>query len=348
MFYNSHSSGGDIAFDVKVMHGYRKFCNKIYQATKYVLSKIDDPSFRPHSHPTKIGQESLAELWILHKLNTAAAEVNAALTAREFSQATKIAYEYWLYQLCDVYIENSKTIIQDGTPLEQDSAKQTLYTALEGGLTLLHPFMPFLTEELWQRIPRRPKDECPSIMGAAYPEYLEELDDPASEEAYELILAVSKAIRSLAAEYAIKSSASVYVQLFTVRALFTCEAQLPSMRTLIGKPMQGGSIELLAGGDAKPAGCVTQAVNADAACHLLVKGHVDFDGELLKLTTRLTKAKISVSKQTKIIEGLENAGKWEGEVVNVESRKLGTATREVELLEASKNQFEELKSDNVA
>lgn len=201
------------------MHGYRKFCNKIYQATKYVLSKIDDRIFEAHSHPTKIGQESLAELWILHKLNTAAADINAALTARDFSQATKIAYEYWLYHLCDVYIENSKTIIQDGTPLEQESAKQTLYTALEGGLTLIHPFMPFLTEELWQRLPRRPKDKCSSIMRAAYPEYLQELNDPASEEAYELILAVSKATRSLAAEYAIKGSASVYIQFFTPRAL---------------------------------------------------------------------------------------------------------------------------------
>lgn len=67
--------------------------------------------------------------------------------------------------------------------------------------------------------------------------------------------------------------------------------------------MQGGSIRLLEGRDAKPAGCVTQAVNADAACHLLVKGRVDVDAELRKLMGRLTKAKEGVVKQTKIIEG---------------------------------------------
>lgn len=91
MCYHSYPGGGDI---IKVMHGYRKLCNKIYQATKYVLGKIDSCQ----RHPTKTGHESLAELWILHKFNTAATEINIALTKREFSQATKITYEYWYIQ----------------------------------------------------------------------------------------------------------------------------------------------------------------------------------------------------------------------------------------------------------
>ncbi len=326
------------------MHGYRKFCNKIYQATKYVLGKID-ASFKPQRLPTKNGHESLAELWILHKLNIAAAEINIALAAREFSQATKIVYEYWYNHLCDVYIENSKSIIQDGTPAEQESAKQTLYTALEGGLTMIHPFMPFLTEELWQRLPRRPDDTCPSIVLAAYPEHNAELDDSTSEEAYELILAVSKAIRSLTAEYAIKESANIHIQLFTPQAHSTCEAQLPSIKTLAGKPMlgSGASIQLLEANDIKPAGCVAQAVNANAACYLLVKGRVDIDAEIEKAKTRLVKASKGVDKQKKIIEGLQKVGKFEGEVAETESRKLEDGTREVGVLEGSVSQFERLK-----
>ncbi len=185
------------------MHGYRRFCNKIYQATKYVLGKIDE-DFVPQKSATKTGTESLPERWILHKFAIAAKEINQALADREFSQATSIVYQYWYAQLCDVYIENSKSIIQDGTAKEQRSAKETLYTALEGALTLIHPFMPFLTEEMWQRLPRRPGDSTPSIVKAKYPVYDAKLDDPASEEAYELLLGISKGVRSLMADYSIK------------------------------------------------------------------------------------------------------------------------------------------------
>ena len=100
--------------------------------------------------------------------------------------------------------ENSKAIIQDGTEEEKRSAKDTLYTALEGALVMIHPFMPFLSEELWQRLPRRPGDPTPSITKSKYPEYDAELDDPASEAAYELVMGVSKGIRSLMAEYSLK------------------------------------------------------------------------------------------------------------------------------------------------
>jgi valyl-tRNA synthetase len=201
----SYTTGGgdDIAFDIKVIHGYRKFCNKIYQATKYVLGKLDK-DFVPQKTAKLTGKESLAERWILHKMTMAARDINKAINDREFMRSTTFIYQYWYNQLCDVYIENSKAIIQDGTPEEKQSAVETLYTALEGALTMIHPYMPFLTEELWQRLPRRPDDQTPSIVLAKYPVYDASLDDPASEEAYELVLGISKGIRSLMAEYSLK------------------------------------------------------------------------------------------------------------------------------------------------
>jgi valyl-tRNA synthetase len=156
------TGGGDIAFDVKVIHGVRRFANKIYQATKYVLGKIE-PGYVPPATNTKAGNESLAERWILHKMNEAVKEVNLALTNREFSRSTQLIYGFIYNNLCDVFIENSKAIIQDGTPEQKKSATDTLYTAIESALLLIHPFMPFLSEELWQRLPRRPKDSTPSI-----------------------------------------------------------------------------------------------------------------------------------------------------------------------------------------
>lgn len=200
------TGGGDIAFDIKVIYGYRKFCNKIYQATKYVLGKIDK-DYIPQKTGKKTGKESLAEKWILSKLTNAAKDINKALEDREFMRSSGIVYSYWYNHLCDVYIENSKAIIQNGTEEEKRSAIDTLYTALEGALTMIHPFMPFITEELWQRLPRRPEDSTPSIVKAAYPVYDAELNDPASEAAYELVLGVARGIRSLMAEYSLKDEA---------------------------------------------------------------------------------------------------------------------------------------------
>ena len=337
------SLGGDINFDIKVMHGYRRFCNKIYQATKFVLGKL--PShFEPLPNAIRTGKESLSELWILHKFTTAAAEINKALAAREFSDATSASYQYWYTNLCDVYIENSKSIIQDGSPEEQHSAQQTLYTALEGGLTMIHPFMPFLTEELWQRLPRRPGDKCPSIVKARYPQYNKGLEDFNSEEAYELILAVSKAIRSLAAEYDIKESARVHIKPNSAKAAHTCQAQLPSIKSLGGKVTYGSSstITILSPHDAKPTGCVVQTVGASAAVYLLVKGQIDIDAELQKAKLRLEKANEGLKKQRKIVDG-EGWNKMREEAQKVEKRKLEDAQSEVGVLEGSIQQFEQLR-----
>lgn len=95
--------------------------------------------------------------------------------------ATQVAYKYFYEFLCDTFIENSKAIFDEGSDEEKESAKQTLYTAIEGGLLMIHPFMPFITEELWQRLPRRDGDNTPSITVASYPQPQEEWDDEAAE-----------------------------------------------------------------------------------------------------------------------------------------------------------------------
>lgn len=203
---NATTGGSDINLEIRSIYGYRKFCNKIFQATKYVLGSLP-ADFVPAKQAAAAPAKTLAERWILHKMNHAAKEVNVAIQDREFARSTAIIYKYWYSELCDVYIENSKAIIRDGTPEERESAIQTLYTALEAALTMIHPFMPFISEEMWQRMPRRPSDETKSIMIAKYPVYNAALDDPASETAYELVLDCVKAARSLTAEYAIKENA---------------------------------------------------------------------------------------------------------------------------------------------
>jgi valyl-tRNA synthetase len=200
------NGGTDINLDIRVLHTYRKFCNKIYQATKYVIGKLG-PDFVPRETAKLSGNETLAERWLLHKMTLAAKRMNEHIAERDFMRSTTAIYQYWYTNLCDVFIENSKAIIQDGTEAERRSAVDTLYTAVDSGLTMMHPFMPFLTEELWQRLPRRPGDATPSIVIASYPTYDPAMDDPEAEAAYELVIACSGGARSLMAQCELKNDA---------------------------------------------------------------------------------------------------------------------------------------------
>ena len=147
---------------------------------------------------------------------------------------------------------------------------------------MIHPFMPFLTEELWQRLPRRPGDATPSIVKAAYPVYEASLDDAESEAAYELVLGVSRGIRSLMAEYAIKDQGKVFVQAYDDTSLATTRAQIQSIRALTGKGV--ASIEVLSLQDDKPTGCVVFAVSSSAAVFLHVKVSDHSEGGVRRLT----------------------------------------------------------------
>ncbi|EHL01997.1 putative Valyl-tRNA synthetase, mitochondrial [Glarea lozoyensis 74030] len=334
------TGGGDIAFDIKVIHGYRKFCNKIYQATKFVLGKLD-ADFVPQKVGGSTGKESLAEKWILHKLTTAARDVNQSLGEREFMRSTSYIYQYWLNQLCDVFIENSKAILQDGTAEEKRSAQDTLYTALEGGLTMIHPYMPFLTEELWQRLPRRPEDKTPSIVLAKYPVYDAKLDDPKSEEAYELVLNISKGIRSLMAEYSLKDEGKVFVATTDATAHTTASAQQQSIKSLSGKGVT--SIEILPVSAARPAGCVIFSVSSSAAVLLHVKGRVDIEAEITKASKKAEATKKGIEKQQKILNDEGYKEKVSKELQEVEKNKLRDLESELKGFEETIGQFENLK-----
>lgn len=285
----TQSSGGDINFDIKTMHGYRKFCNKIYQATKYVLGKLGD-DFIPRESGALTGKESLPERWILAKMNTAANQINQALEERQFAKSTQISYQFLYDNLFDIYIENSKSIISDGTPEEARSAMDTLYTTLESGLRLVAPFMPFLTEELWQRLPRRPGDDTSSISIAEYPEFDESFHDLKSEAAYELVLGCSRGIRSLLAEYAVKSDGVAYIMPLSQTSYDTASAQLPAIKSLSGKTPV--NISILPVESASPPSCAVFPVSSEANIYLEIKDRIQDAGkEVEKFKAKLAETR---------------------------------------------------------
>ncbi|KAL2192998.1 tRNA synthetases class I-domain-containing protein [Corynascus similis CBS 632.67] len=336
------TGGGDINFDVKVIHLYRRFCNKIWNACKYVLGKLETvDDFVPAERRALTGHESLSELWILHKMNYAVKAVTEAIEQRDFMRSANLIYAYWYFQLCDVFIENSKALIQQGSKDQINSALQTLYSALEGALVLSHPFLPFITEELWQRLPRRPGDKTKSIMLAKYPEWDQQFENPAAEAAYDIVLGSSKGVRSLMAEYAPKEKAKVFIHAHNATSHKTVSEEKSSIESLSGK--FAAEIEILSPGHARPAGCVAFPVSSAVSVLIHVADRVNFDEEIAKATKKLEKARAAVQKQDKLINDPTYLKKANVVTQDADRAKLADLESEAKGLEATIEQFKQLK-----
>ena len=336
------TGGGDINFDIKVMHAYRRFCNKVWQASKYVLGKLPQ-DFVPVS---EINTEALSvpERWILYRMNSAVKGVNEALEARQFSTATKLTYQFFYDELCDVFIENSKGILSDGTPEEQQSVQQTLYRTLDVALRLLHPFLPYITEELWQRLPRSKGDATASIMLTHYPEVDSKLDFASDAEDYEVGLRCAGGIRSLAADYNIRADGRAFIKTSSAGSLAKVSAQLQNIKTLSGKGIADVSV---LGPDAdeasSPKGCAVYVVSADVAVLLQVSSQIkDIDAEIKKINTKLQKTKIAITKQQELM-GREGFEKVSDVVLTAEKKKLADAQAAQENFERTLAEFSKLK-----
>ncbi|KAF8737658.1 hypothetical protein AX14_012535 [Amanita brunnescens Koide BX004] len=294
----AYSGGGrDINLEILRVEGYRKFCNKIFNATKFAMLKLDD-TFVPEPTPRPTGNESLVERWIFHKLNFAAAEMNRFLTERNFMSATTSAYNFWLYELCDVYIEAMKPMTDESAPLAvKRSAQQTLYTCLDYGLRLLHPFMPFVTEELWQRLPRRPNDPTPSIMVSSFPEHDPSFVFEEAEKQFDLVFNVLKTGRSLAASYSLQNDIQLfyYIQDDVEAALLG--SQVATIVTLTKGCKNATIVRELAD---IPAGCGAAVVTPTVAVHVLVKGLVNLEAEISKCDKKLDLARLGLAKIVKV------------------------------------------------
>lgn len=339
----AYTTGGrDINLDILRVEGYRKFCNKIYQATKFALMRLGD-DYVPPASSAPSGKESLVEKWILHKLSTASKITNEALEERDFLNSTNAIYNFWLYELCDVYIENSKFLILEGTPEQQKSARDTLYNSLEAALKLIHPFMPYISEELWQRIPRRPEDKTPSIVVASFPEFDKTAHNPEAEAAYELVLDVVKGARSLLSQYNILKNATILVQPTTKAIAATITEQEDSILSLV---KAASKLEILDADSAVPAGSVVSVISPEVSVYAIVKGHVDFDAEITKANgkiAKIEKVKASLEKQTQV-KDYEN--KVKQEVREANSKKLEGYVAEISGLQAVVDTFQKLKLEN--
>mmetsp|Transcript_28665 Transcript_28665/g.43308 ORF Transcript_28665/g.43308 Transcript_28665/m.43308 type:complete len:1084 (+) Transcript_28665:140-3391(+) len=210
--------GRDINLDIKRVVGYRQFCNKLWNATKFALQFVSD--FKPT--PTQLddlmssGKMALRDKFMISRLMCGVQNVNKFFGAYSFGDAQHAAYSLWLHDLCDVYLELAKPVVKDDKDENKDSkwaAQATLWVTMEAGLRLLHPMMPFVTEELWQRLPGRGtlgKEESRSIMLASFPECNKAYVDAQAEASMEITMKVVGACRSLRSSYNIANKVSTH------------------------------------------------------------------------------------------------------------------------------------------
>lgn len=191
------STGRDINWDMKRLSGYRNFCNKLWNASRFVLMNTEEQDCGYQGGEMTF---SLADRWILAEFNNTVKAYREALDSYRFDIAAGILYEFTWNQFCDWYLELSKPAVHKGNDAQKRAARHTLIEVLEGLLRLAHPIIPFITETIWQRVKEVKGIEGETIMLQAFPEFDASLVDEQALNDLEWIKEVIVAVRNIRAE----------------------------------------------------------------------------------------------------------------------------------------------------
>ena len=187
------AQGRDIKLAEERIEGYRNFCNKLWNASRFVFMNLD--GYQGTCQLNEHAELSIADQWILSRLNSTTQEVNQALENFKFNDASLAVYKFIWNEYCDWYIEFAKPRLQEDGP-GKIAAQNVLVHVLEAALKLLHPFMPFITEEIWQKLPKNGD----SIMVSAFPKFDATKSDKDVEKAMGKIMEVITGVRNIRGE----------------------------------------------------------------------------------------------------------------------------------------------------
>jgi len=223
--------GSDVKLSVKRIEGYRHFCNKLWNAYRFLaphLAAGDRAESRPAALPL-----TLADRWILSRLNAVITGVTEAFRAYRFNDAASLLYQFLWHEYCDWYLEIVKTRLNSDDAADQRTARLLLTYVLERSLRLLHPIMPFITEEIWQCLPH----EGASIMLAPWPQVDPALDAPEAVETMDLLMEITREVRNIRSTYNIGPAQRVPLVIHTTTAaqdaeLTACRGYLASLARL--------------------------------------------------------------------------------------------------------------------
>jgi valyl-tRNA synthetase len=200
------AQGRDIRMSAERIEGYKHFVNKIWNATRFSLMNLED--YPPSGAHIDTGEASLPDRWIKHRLNVTVSEVILSLDEYRFNDAASCMYHFIWHEFCDWYLELAKpTLYGKDDPAKRSSAQHTLFTVMTSSLKLLHPFMPFVTEEIWQTM----VGDGSSIMVSEFPSPNDADQDFVAEKQMALIMDTITSIRNIRGEMNIGPSKKLRV-----------------------------------------------------------------------------------------------------------------------------------------
>ncbi|MFT7673949.1 MAG: valyl-tRNA synthetase, partial [Gammaproteobacteria bacterium] len=307
------STGRDIRFDLGRIEGYRNFCNKIWNATRYVLQNVE-------SEDCFSGELSLADRWILARFQQVSTDTSKHLNEYRFDLATRDLYEFVWNDYCDWYIELSKPILySDGsTENVKRGARHTLVTVLEGILRLLHPIMPYITEELWQKIGPLAAVEGETIMLQPYPVADQKLIDQDAIAELEWVKQFIMGIRQIRSEMDIKPGKALPV--LCQNGDIVDKERLDSNRGLLVSLARLESITWLEAADAAP----ESATSLVGEMNLLIpmEGLIDKDAELARLQKNIDRLSSEVNRIQSKLQNANFVDRAPEDIVEKERTKL--------------------------
>lgn len=292
----------DIRWNEKQVESYRNFANKIWNAARFCLMNSDEASIDPSSlHP---GTQDLAlhDRWILSRLNKTTADMNAALSGYQFHESVQTLYHFFWDDFCDWYIELTKAdVTAADTSARRSEARTRLLTVLEQALRLLHPFMPYITEELWQRLPGADakllhpaySGASSTIMLTAYPQSSPELIDEEAEWQMQAVIDVISRVRNIRSEMNIKPGERVPIMIGApdgkLRSVYSASVEQ------ISKLARASDVAISAQLD-PPRASARAVLSGGAELAVPLEGLIDFEQERLRLQKELDKLDSEANK----------------------------------------------------
>ena len=317
-----NSPGNDMRFYVERCEAMRNFANKLWNASRYVLMNLSEDA---KNELPAADQLTIADKWVLSKLNTLTAEVTENLEKYELGVAVAKIYDFLWDTYCDWYIELTKARLYSDDLLQKQTALQVLVYVLDQTLRLLHPFMPFITEEIWQSLPH----EGDALIIAQWPVYQSELAFKAEEDQMESVMGAIRAIRNRRSEMNVPPSKKAALFVLTAKPKIFIEGE-----GFIQRLAYADQVSLLEREPADLNGMVT-ITTADAKLYIPMGQLVEVAKELERISKELEKAKKNLASLEGKLNNVNFISRAPEAVVNAEREKAAKAKDLITQLEQS-------------